>query len=193
MILLNNWEGQTAKDVFTEFDGTRWSAYREDDAIPVEEKPEFKDAEILLASYGTPSYEGYAFVLFRREGKLYEVNGSHCSCYGLEGQWDPEETTVEALRHRVNEGTLGKGDYDENPFAQELLAVLDGIAAAITPAPAPREVEALSNEEVFDLWFAAYSDRPVKERVALTDIPWAEIQQACAAKWGVKLKGDGRG
>jgi len=127
MKLLNNWEGQAAKDVFTDFDGSRWSAYRDEDAIPVEEKPEFKDAEILLASYGTPSYEGYAFVLFRRDGKLYEVNGSHCSCYGLEGQWDPEETTVDALRHRVVAGELGGGGYDENPFAEELLEVLDGL------------------------------------------------------------------
>jgi hypothetical protein len=123
-VLLNNWAGKTPLDVLTEFDGTRWSAYREDDAIPVDEKPEFKGAEILLASYGTPSYEGYAFVLFRRDGKLYEVNGSHCSCYQLEGQWEPEETTVDALRHRVGEGELGKGGWDENPFAAELLQVL---------------------------------------------------------------------
>jgi len=78
----------------------------------------------LLASYGTPSYEGYAFVLFERDGKLYEVNGGHCSCFGLEGQWEPEETTVEAIQHRINRGNLGKGDYQENPFAEELQKVL---------------------------------------------------------------------
>lgn len=126
-ILLNNWQGQTPADVFTEFDGSRWSSYREPDAVPVEEKPKFKGAEILLASYGTPSYEGYAFVLFQRDGKLYEVNGSHCSCYGLEGQWDPEETTLEALRHRLDKGELGKGGYDGNPFADELRQVLDAL------------------------------------------------------------------
>ena len=127
-VLLNNWEGESAEDVFTEFSGTRWDAYREPDSSPVAERPEFAGAEILLASYGTPSYEGYAFVLFRRGGKLYEVHGSHCSCFGLEGQWEPEETTPEALRHRVTEGELGEGDWDENPFATELLAVLDAIA-----------------------------------------------------------------
>jgi hypothetical protein len=65
--------------------------------------------DILVGQYDTPSYEGYAFVLFERDGKLYEVNGSHCSCYGLgsssisnEGntQWDPEPTTLEVLRLR---------------------------------------------------------------------------------------------
>jgi len=40
-------------------------------------------------------------VLFKRGGKLYDVNGSHCSCFGLEDQWLPEETTVAAL-YRYN-------------------------------------------------------------------------------------------
>lgn len=125
MYLLNNWKDGTANDVFKDFDGTRWINYRNDeDPVQLAEKPEFKGVEILLASYGTPSYEGYAFVLFKRDGKLWEVNGSHCSCYGLENQWEPEETTVNALRHRVKEGALGKGGYDENPFASELLMVL---------------------------------------------------------------------
>lgn len=128
-VLLNNWADGEPKDVFTDFDGSRWSAYRDDDAMPLEEKPEFKGAEILLASYGTPSYEGYAFVLFRRDGKLFEVNGSHCSCYGLEGQWDPEEVTADELRHRIKEGNLGEGGWDKNPFAVELSQVLDGVTA----------------------------------------------------------------
>lgn len=56
--------------------------------------------EILLAVYETSTYQGYAFVLFRKDGKLYEVNGSHCSCYGLEGQWTPEETSIPVLKLR---------------------------------------------------------------------------------------------
>lgn len=58
------------------------------------------DATILFATYEYTLYEGDAFVLFERDGKLYEVNGSHCSCYGLEGQWEPEETSVAAVRMR---------------------------------------------------------------------------------------------
>ena len=53
--------------------------------------------KILVASYTYEDYNGSAFVLFEKSGKLFEVNGSHCSCYGLEGQWEPEETTLEAL------------------------------------------------------------------------------------------------
>lgn len=128
MHLLNNWKDGTANDVFSDFDGTRWGNYRNDEGpVPLAEKPEFKGVEILLASYGTPNYEGYAFVLFQRDGKLWEVNGSHCSCYGLEGQWEPEETTLDALRHRVKDGNLGSGGYDDNPFAAELLQVLDNL------------------------------------------------------------------
>jgi hypothetical protein len=68
-------------------------------------------AEVLLASYTYEDYSGSAFVLFRRDGKLYEVNGSHCSCFGLESdgawtdektQWQPEETCKAALMKRVD-------------------------------------------------------------------------------------------
>lgn len=55
---------------------------------------------IIAAIYGQESYEGSAFVLLVRDGKLYEVYGSHCSCHGLEDQWGEEETTVKALRKR---------------------------------------------------------------------------------------------
>lgn len=126
-IFLNNWSA--AADVFSAFDGTRWSSYREPDATPIEQKPEFVNAEILFASYGTDNYSGDAFVLFRRYGELFEVNGSHCSCYGLEGQWDPEVTTVEALRHRLDEGSLGVDSWSGNEFADELRPLLDELAA----------------------------------------------------------------
>lgn len=63
---------------------------------------QLEGVEILYASYDCPPYEGYAHVIFRKDDKLYEVNGSHCSCYGLEDQWEPEETSVEALLARPN-------------------------------------------------------------------------------------------
>lgn len=75
---------------------------------------------ILFASYGTDNYSGDAFVLFEEDGKLFEVNGDHCSCYGLEGQWSPDETTIEALTHRLTTGTMGVNAYSDNEFAAEL-------------------------------------------------------------------------
>ena len=58
------------------------------------------DIEILIAWYSYASYEGSAFVLFRQDGKLFEVEGSHCSCNGLEGLWEPVETSTATLKKR---------------------------------------------------------------------------------------------
>lgn len=90
-------------------------------------------ADILLASYTYEDYSGSAFVLFKdtRDGKLYEVNGSHCSCYGLEGQWEPEETDIASLRHRLKEGDLGRGYA--NIFDKELEEVLDSLVSEWKP------------------------------------------------------------
>lgn len=58
--------------------------------------------EILFAYYTYEDYSGEALVVLRdpRSEKFYEVNGSHCSCYGLEGQWEMEETFLDALMKR---------------------------------------------------------------------------------------------
>ncbi|WP_408953021.1 hypothetical protein [Lysobacter sp. Hz 25] len=104
-----------------------WNEERSKLAAELENK-RWKGVEILLASYAYECYSGNAFVLFRHDGNLYEVNGSHCSCYGLEGQWSPEETTAAALRHRVVHGDLG--GYGDNRFADELLTVLDRLERA---------------------------------------------------------------
>ncbi|MCK5615726.1 hypothetical protein KAR91_78410 [Candidatus Pacearchaeota archaeon] len=93
-----------------------------------------RGAKILLASYGQGGYEGEAFVLFERDGKLYEVNASHCSCYGLEGQWDEEETDIEVLRHRLKNGEMGKDSYCDNEFADELSKVLADFEAEASAA-----------------------------------------------------------
>ena len=88
---------------------------------------QWEGINILFASYGCANYEGYAFVLFEKEGKLFEVNGGHCSCYGLEGQFSPEETTLEALSHRLINGKMGQDDYSGNEFANEIKQFL-GVA-----------------------------------------------------------------
>jgi hypothetical protein len=76
-------------------------------------------AKVHLAWYGYGHYCGDSLVIFEKNGKLQEVNGSHCSCYGLEGQWEPEETSWEALKLRNI-----CGDYDGSQEAQALLEKL---------------------------------------------------------------------
>lgn len=60
--------------------------------------------DVLYAWYEYENYSGSAFVLLQKDGKFYEVNGGHCSCYGLENQFDLEETSVEALLKRQHYG-----------------------------------------------------------------------------------------
>jgi hypothetical protein len=65
------------------------------------DKSELRGAEVLFASYVQGGYEGSAIVVFRQNGKLYEVHGGHCSCNGLEGQWSPEEATADSLAKTI--------------------------------------------------------------------------------------------
>jgi len=65
---------------------------------------------MAYASYEFEHYEGAAFVLFVKDDKLYEVHASHCSCYGLEGQWEPEETSVDELLFRLKNGAIYGAD-----------------------------------------------------------------------------------
>lgn len=109
-VYLNDWKDGCLAEISSEFET---------------EPAQMEGVEILLASYHYEHYEGDAFVLFRKGEALYEVNAGHCSCYGLEGQWEPEETTIQALRHRLQHGNLGTGWRDDNRFAKELSEVLD--------------------------------------------------------------------
>lgn len=77
--------------------------------------------KVLFGYYKDENYEGEAFVLFEDSGELYEVNGSHCSCYGLEGQWEAEKVDLDALAHRLINGRLGQGYHRENEFREELM------------------------------------------------------------------------
>lgn len=88
------------EDVAMEFEqivsGNRWN-----DEIPRVVREDFpKEEEILLAGYYYRDYEGSAYVLFERDGRLFEVEAGHCSCYGLEGSWEPDETTWKQLQDR---------------------------------------------------------------------------------------------
>lgn len=62
------------------------------------------DLETLYAEYNYEDYSGSAFLLFKntKTNVLYEVNGGHCSCFGLEGQFQLEETNFEALVMRTD-------------------------------------------------------------------------------------------
>jgi hypothetical protein len=52
------------------------------------------EPELAYAIYDIDGYEGSANVVFRRDGVWYMARGSHCSCMGLEGQWELEYAPV---------------------------------------------------------------------------------------------------
>lgn len=86
---------------------------------------ELNGKTILFAAYTYENYEGRAFVLLRDDvtQELFEVNGGHCSCYELEGQWGLEETSKEALQHRLGKGTV----WDAEPYVNELMVIVGGL------------------------------------------------------------------
>jgi len=86
---------------------------------------DLEGVNIVLASYGNEGYDGSAEVLFEKDDKLYMVGGGHCSCYGLEGQWEPQETTWETIAHLYQEGTFGTDRYSGNSFRNELGEILE--------------------------------------------------------------------
>lgn len=79
-----------------------------------------KEEELLFASYGGSGYEGDAYMLWRRNGVLLECGGYHCSCYGLEGQFEPDTTTVDALlmrrRKDPNQRFFFLSDHDPDAY-----------------------------------------------------------------------------
>ena len=87
---------------------------------------ELEDATVLFAAYEGGGYEGDATVIYQKNGKLFEVYGSHCSCYGLEGQWEPEEGSVKELKTRP-----GLSDY---AYSKETRDAFDDMRASLRGA-----------------------------------------------------------
>lgn len=78
-----------------------------------------KKMKVVFAyeSVGSWGCDSSSWFLLKEKGsgKLFEVHGSHCSCYGFEGQFTPEETTIEALQHRAKDGWIFYcGGYDDD-------------------------------------------------------------------------------
>jgi len=69
-------------------------------------KSDEPDIQILYANYDNADYDGSAEVVYYRKStkKYYEAYGSHCSCYGLEDQWEGDEEIVaeELLKRNGN-------------------------------------------------------------------------------------------
>lgn len=75
----------------------------------------------LASNYSCSGEMATTYGLFKKNNLFYEVYGTECSVWDFDGQWEPEEITLEAILHKINHGSLGSGsDYDEQEFATEL-------------------------------------------------------------------------
>lgn len=72
------------------------------------------------AWYGYGDSSGESFVLYEKDGVLYENNASHCSCFGLEGQWAPERTSWPVLAGRDLRSS-SDGAYEAHRRLQEIV------------------------------------------------------------------------
>lgn len=84
---------ESAEDVLSNFSEYHWGDEPDECAFNL------KDITILYADYTDENYNGDAYVFGYNKVKksFFEVYGSHCSCYGLEGQWTEDYLTVEEL------------------------------------------------------------------------------------------------
>jgi len=95
----------------------------------VSEQLEKLDVLIAYESVGSWGCDSTSFFVFKDKetGTLYEMHGSHCSCYGFEGQFRLEETTIEALKSRV-EYARSRNQDDEDEHAIFSMGGYDGDA-----------------------------------------------------------------
>jgi len=87
--------------------------------VPLSEVNKYK---ILIAyeSVGSWGCDSSSWFLLqdRKTGKIYETHGGHCSCYGFEGQFEPEETNLEYLNS--DKFYFSTGGYDDDCEAKSI-------------------------------------------------------------------------
>jgi hypothetical protein len=85
------------------------------------------DVLVAYESVGSWGCDSASFFVFKDKetGMVYEMHGSHCSCYGFEGQFRLEETTIEALKSRV-EHARSRNEEDEDEYSIFCIGGYDG-------------------------------------------------------------------
>lgn len=103
----------------------------DDEKAALLEKLNHFDILIAYESVGSWGCDSSSWFLLREKstGRLLESHGSHCSCYGFEGQWDPEETTLEHLCSDKFYLPTGGYDNDESGNKAKVLAFFEALKA----------------------------------------------------------------
>ena len=75
----------------------------------------------ISAIYENEGYEGSAYVVYFTNGNFYTVSGGHCSCYGLEGQWHPEEYSPKTFKQMVNRMPDKYYSWEDTPNNRKIM------------------------------------------------------------------------
>lgn len=111
----------TKQIYFNEFAETKW------DKTPIgwsrvqrEFNTDYPEPENLLrADYEYGNYEGEAHIIWREtNGDISYVRGGHCSCYGLEDQWEVETFPEETVR-----GMITRARETDNKWAKKVFGL----------------------------------------------------------------------
>jgi hypothetical protein len=93
------------------------------------------DKQVLIAYESTGDYgcdsSGFFLLQDIKTKDLFEIHGSHCSCYGFEGQLSLEPTTIASLKDRAaKQYVFSTGGYD-NSERENINAVIDFITSRL--------------------------------------------------------------
>lgn len=96
--------------------------------------PLTKEPTLVYALYVLPSCEGDATVVFKDEDGWKLASGSHCSCFGLEGQWQPEAFDPVAHLEAVKSGKViaRMEDYERDHPSTTQQAFDEWLAEAVS-------------------------------------------------------------
>lgn len=104
ILLAKAMEHKDAQEAYDWFSNSEYDwetgKYTENPALP-------ETIKLVFAEYEQAHYEGSAIVIgYNTENEQwFMVRGGHCSCYGLEGQWDEEYCTFDELLVAVKKET----------------------------------------------------------------------------------------
>ncbi len=107
-------EFEVKKHIAEDYAGTADSFASDGEVKELQAKLESYEILVAYESVGSFGCDSSSWFLMRdkRDNKLYETQGGHCSCYGFEGQFDPTEAPIEYLQS--DKFWLGCGGYDDD-------------------------------------------------------------------------------
>lgn len=110
------------EEVYEQYQDYGWSDE------PKEKLPEH--LHIFFSSYECECYEGDSMVWGWDADKqtFFYTGGSHCSCYGLEGQWDEEPYSMDEMVAKIKTDLAWEKErtyYERSDRIAELQALLE--------------------------------------------------------------------